>query len=108
MSMSARERTAEHATLKTLGFGPGYIALLIFGESCAICAVGGGLGIAATPPAAAAFKQVAGSIFPIFTVSGATLALQTACAAAVGVIAAIVPALQAGRVRIAEGLRAIG
>jgi putative ABC transport system permease protein len=108
MSMSARERVAEHATLKTLGFGPGYIALLVFGESCLIAAAGGAIAIAATPAAAAAFKQVVGGIFPIFTVSGATLALQTACAVAVGVLAAIVPAVQAARVRIVEGLRAIG
>ena len=108
MSMSARERIAEHATLKTLGFGPGYIALLIFGESCVICAIGGGLGIAATPPVAAAFKQFAGGFFPVFTVSTTTLGLQAACAVAVGIIAAIVPAVQAARVRIVEGLRAIG
>ena len=108
MSMSARERIAEHATLKTLGFGPGYIALLIFGESCVICAIGGGLGIAATPPVAAVFKQFTGGIFPIFTVSDTTLVLQSACAVAVGIIAAIVPAVQAARVRIVEGLRAIG
>jgi putative ABC transport system permease protein len=108
MSMSARERVAEHATLKTLGFGPGYVALLILGESCVIGLIGGGLGIAATPPVAAAFKQSTGGIFPIFTVSGTTLALQAACAVAVGVIAAIVPAVQASRVRIVEGLRAIG
>ena len=108
MSMSARERIAEHATLKTLGFGPGYIALLIFGESCMIAAIGGGLGIAATPPVAALFKQVAGGIFPVFAVSHTTLGLQTICAVAVGVIAAIVPAVQAARVRIVDGLRAIG
>ena len=108
MSMSARERVAEHATLKTLGFGPAYIARLILGESCLICAVGGGLGIALTPPVAAAFKQLVGGIFPVFSVSSTTLALQAACATAVGIIAAIVPAVQAGRVRIVEGLRAIG
>jgi len=108
MAMSARERTAEYATLKALGFGPAYIAALIFGESFAICAIGGALGLAATPPAAAAFKQFAGSIFPVFTVSPATFAMQAACAAAVGVVAAIVPAVRASRVRIVEGLRAIG
>jgi putative ABC transport system permease protein len=108
MAMSARERTAEYATLKTLGFGPAYIALLIFGESFAICAVGGGLGLMATPPAATAFKHFAGSIFPVFTVSTATFLMQGACAAAVGVVAAIIPAVRASRVRIVEGLRAIG
>jgi putative ABC transport system permease protein len=108
MAMSARERTAEYATLKALGFGPVFIALLIFGESLAICAVGGGLGLWLTPYAAAGFKQAAGGIFPIFAVSHTTLMMQVACAVAVGIAAAIVPALQASRVRIVEGLRAVG
>jgi putative ABC transport system permease protein len=108
MAMSARERTAEYATLKALGFGPGFLATLIFGESLTICALGGGLGLALTPYAAAAFKMLAGGIFPIFTVSNDTLLAQAACALAVGVLAAIVPAVRAARVRVVDGLRAVG
>ena len=108
MAMSARERTAEHATLKALGFGPGFVALLIFGESLAICVAGGGAGLWLTPYAAAAFKQAAGGIFPIFAVSQTTVIAQALCALAVGVAAAVVPAVQASRVRIVDGLRNIG
>ncbi len=108
MAMSARERTAEYATLKALGFGPGFLATLIFGESLAICALGGGLGLALTPFVAAAFKSLAGGIFPIFAVSAETVAAQAACALAVGVLAAIVPAMHAARVRVVDGLRAVG
>lgn len=108
MAMSARERSAEYATLKVLGFGPGFIALLIFGESFAICAIGGVLGVAATAPAAALFKDLAGNVFPIFQVSSHTLLLQTACMLLIGIAAAIVPAIRASRIRIVEGLRAIG
>jgi putative ABC transport system permease protein len=108
MAMSARERTVEYATLKALGFGPAFLALLVFGESIAICAIGGSLGILATPPAASLFKQAAGGVFPIFNVSVETIELQAACALAIGLAAAIVPALHAARVRIVEGLRAIG
>jgi putative ABC transport system permease protein len=108
MAMSARERTAEYATLKALGFGPGFLATLIFGESLTICILGGGLGLALTPPAAAAFKSLAGGIFPIFLVTTETLAAQAACALAVGVLAAILPALRAARVRVVDGLRAVG
>lgn len=108
MAMSARERTSEYATLKALGFGPGFLALLIFGESVAICAIGGGLGVLFTPPIAAIFKKAAGSVFPIFQVSGQTALLQMACALAIALAAAVVPAFRASRVRIVEGLRAIG
>jgi putative ABC transport system permease protein len=108
MAMSARERLSEYAMLKTLGFGPGFIALLIFGESTAIAAIGGGLALLVTPVAAAAFKQAAGTYFPVFEVSNLTLGMQAACAVAVAVAAAIVPAVRASRVRIVDGLRAIG
>lgn len=108
MAMSARERVAEHATLKALGFGPRYLALLIFGESLAICAAGAAAGVWLTPYLAAAFKQAAGGIFPIFAVSQATVLQQIACAALVGVAAAVWPAVQAARVRIVDGLRAVG
>jgi putative ABC transport system permease protein len=108
MAMSARERVGEYATLKTLGFRPRFIALLIFGESALICAFGAGLGITLMPWVADAFKHFAGTYFPVFEVSSLTLALQAACAAAVAVAAALVPALRAARVRIVDGLRAIG
>ena len=107
MAMSARERVGEYATLKTLGFGPEFLALLIVGESLLISAIGGGLGIALTAPAAAVFKQAAG-IFPIFSLSGDTLLLQSACALLVALASAVVPAVRAARVRIVEGLRSIG
>jgi putative ABC transport system permease protein len=106
MAMSARERTSEYATLKALGFGPGFLAALIFGESAAIAAVGAAIGIAAGAPVAAFFKQAAG-IFPIFEISSDTVAMQVACAAVVAVAAAVVPAAQAARVRIVDGLRSI-
>jgi putative ABC transport system permease protein len=108
MAMSARERTVEYATLKALGFGPGFLGLLMFGESLTICAVGGALGMLATPPAARFFKQATGGVFPVFAVSHDTLLQQAACALVVGLAAAIIPAMQAARVRIVEGLRAIG
>ncbi len=108
MAMSARERSAEYATLKALGFGPGFVAMLIFGESLAIAAVGGGMGLWLTPYVATVFKQAVGGIFPIFAVSQTTVIAQALCALAVGVAAAIVPAVQASRVRIVDGLRAVG
>lgn len=108
MAMSARERITEYATLKALGFGAGFLSVLVFGESIAICAIGGGIGILATPPLAEVFKHATGGVFPVFRVSHETMLLQAACAFVVALAAAIVPAVQASRVRIVEGLRAIG
>jgi putative ABC transport system permease protein len=57
MAMTARERLAEYATLKALGFGPGFVGSLIVGESVLMTAMGGAIGIALTFPVAAAFKK---------------------------------------------------
>lgn len=107
MAMTVRERTAEYATLKALGFGPRFVMLLIYGESLAIATLGGVLGIALTFPVAAAFAQAMGTLFKVFEVTETTVYLQVACALAVGLIAALFPAWQAARVNIVAGLRSI-
>jgi putative ABC transport system permease protein len=108
MAMTARERLSEYATLKALGFGPSFLVALILGESIAISALGGSLGILATFPAAAVFKSALGSMLPVFKVAPETVALQAAAALAVGVLAGILPSVRAARVKIVEGLRHIG
>ena len=108
MAMTARERLAEYATYKALGFSPAFVAALIFGESLMLTALGGGLGVLATFPLAAAVKGLVGNVFPVFKVSGDTVVMQLACALVVGALAGILPAVRAARVRIVEGLRFIG
>jgi len=108
MAMTARERLGEYATLKALGFAPAYVAALIFGESLAIAGLGCAIGVGLTFPVGDWFASQMGTLFPVFAVSADTVALQIACAVAVGAIAAALPARRAARVRIVEGLRAIG
>jgi putative ABC transport system permease protein len=108
MAMTARERMREYATLKALGFGPGFVAGLIFGESLAIALAGAAIGVALTFPVGDWFAGKMGTLFPVFEVSRETILLQAACAVAVGVIAGALPAFQAARIRIVDGLRAIG
>ena len=105
MTMTARERLAEYATLKALGFPPGFVVRLLFGESLLIAAIGGIAGVAVTHPLAAAFSHAAGTLFPNFHVSELTMALQLAAAAAVGVVAASWPAWRMSRIDIVQGLR---
>lgn len=107
MAMSARERLSEFATLKALGFGPGFLALLIFGESLLISAVGAGLGIVSLFPAARAFSAKVGTLFPVFEIAPQTIMLQLAAALAVGIAAAVIPTLRSIRVNIVDGLRSI-
>jgi putative ABC transport system permease protein len=108
MAMTARERVAEHATLKALGFGPWFLAVLIAGESLAIALVGGLLGIVCTYPVAHEFGRAMGTLFKVFEVSNDTVWLQLAAIVIVGTVAALVPAMRAARVRIVDGLRNVG
>src|SRR6476469_629297 len=108
MAMTARERYGEYATLKALGFGNGFVAMLIFGESMGIALAGGLLGIALTFPLAEAFASTIGSILAGFKVSNETIAMQLGAAVIIGAVAAAIPAWNAARLRIVDGLRAIG
>jgi putative ABC transport system permease protein len=108
MAMTARERYGEYATLKALGFRNGFVAMLIFAESIGIALTGGLLGIALTFPLARAFVAAVGSILSSFVVSQQTNLLQFGAALVIGVVAAAVPAWRAARIRIVDGLRAIG
>jgi putative ABC transport system permease protein len=108
MSMTARERRSEHATLKTLGFGGFRIAALIFGESLVITMAGCALGIAFTFPVAQAFGKVMGQYFPSFNVTVETIWLDLITSILVGLLAAVIPTWQAIRMPVAEGLRRIG
>lgn len=105
MSMTARERLSEYATLKALGFGPGFVVLLLFGESLLIALLGGALGMALTWPAAAGISHALGSLLPPFQVSRATLAGQLLSALVVGTVAAAWPAWRMSRIDIVQGLR---
>ena len=108
MTMTARERYSEYATMKAIGFSDGFITLLIFGESLGDRAAGG----ARRHRADASDRRLVraaqmGTLFPIFQVSQRTMLMQVAAAVVVGVVAALIPAWRAARVRIVDGLRAV-
>ncbi len=107
MTMTARERLAEYATLKALGFSPGFVVRLLFGESLLIAAIGGLAGVLLTLPLAAGFRSAVGTLFPVFQVSTLTMALQLAAALGVGAVAAAWPAWKMSRIDIVAGLRQI-
>jgi putative ABC transport system permease protein len=108
MAMTARERYGEYATFKALGFSNGFVGMLIFAESLGISLLGGLLGAAATFPLADVFASTVGSILAGFKVSRDTVMLQLLAALVIGVVAAAIPAWRAARIRIVDGLRAIG
>jgi putative ABC transport system permease protein len=107
MAMTARERIAEYATLKTLGFGGWHIAGAVFGESVVIACAGGLLGVVLTFPAAAWIGVTLSQFIPVFHVEPRTLALDLLAALIVGVVAGIFPTWRGATINIADGLRRI-
>jgi putative ABC transport system permease protein len=105
MTMTARERLAEYATLKALGFSPAFVVKLLFGESLMIAVIGGAIGMALTFPLTAAFVQQTGTLFKVFEVSQTTLVYQALAALVVGLLAAAWPAWKMSRIDIVQGLR---
>ncbi len=108
MAMTARERIAEYATLKTLGFGALHIGGLVFGESLFIAITGGAVGILLTFPAAHWIERELSQFFPFFRVTRETIYLDLLAAAVVGTVAGIFPTWRGATIRIADGLRRIG
>jgi len=112
MAMAARERTTEYGVLKTLGFRSGHIAALIGGEALLISLAGAALGCLVTFGMVSVIgnqiEMSMGQIFPVFEVTGPTVALSLALAMSAGLAACLVPAGRAVSLPIAEALRRVG
>jgi putative ABC transport system permease protein len=108
MAMTARERMAEYATLKTLGFGARHIGGIVFGESIVISMTGGAVGVLLTFPGARWIETELSQYFPAFSVSPLTVYLELLAAFMIGAVAAVFPTWRGLTISIADGLRRIG
>jgi putative ABC transport system permease protein len=97
---SVRERTAELATLKTLGFTDTGVLMLVLAESVALFLVAAAIGLAI----AAALFPLAKSIVQQALLPAPVLVFGALCAIAAAVLSAIVPAWRAKRLNIVEAL----
>ncbi len=104
MAQSVRERTSELAVLKTLGFPDGLILVLVLLESCAIALVGGGLGLGLAWLATQGGDPT-GGLLPAFYLPPADVVRGALFALGLGIVAGIMPAVQAMRLRIVDALR---
>jgi len=107
MAMTARERIAEYATMKTLGFGGWHVAGVVFGESLIIALSGGVLGVLLSFPAADWIGAKLSQFVPVFHLSRETIALDFLAAFIVGAVAGVFPTWRGATINIADGLRRI-
>jgi putative ABC transport system permease protein len=104
MAQAVRERTEELGVLKAMGFTNELVLALVLFESCLIAAVGGlaGLGVAWLLTAGGSPVP---AMLPVFYLPPRYLIMGVALVLALGVVAGILPALQAMRLQIAMALR---
>jgi len=103
MAQSVRERTNELGVLKAMGFTNELVLGLVLAESCFIAGVGGLLGLLT-----AWGLTLRGSpnpdVLPIFFLPARYLVIGAGLALGLGIVAGILPAIQAMRLRIAVAL----
>jgi putative ABC transport system permease protein len=104
MAYSVRERTNELAVLKALGFSDRGVLGLVLGECLLLTAIGGGLGLFFGWLLVSMGDPTGGSL-PVFFVPNRDLLVGVALIVMMTVVAGILPALQAGRLQIADALR---
>lgn len=107
MMISARERTAEIAVLKTLGFEDRTLFLLVMAEAGAISLTGGVIGALLAKYVIEGTGLSAGGFLPPMIVNWGTIALGVGIAALMGVASGVVPAWQAARLNIVDALRRV-
>ncbi|PYK30042.1 MAG: hypothetical protein DME57_08175 [Verrucomicrobia bacterium] len=104
MGQAVRERTEELGVLKAMGFTNERVLALVIAESCVLAAAGGLIGLALAWAFTLRGSPVP-SMLPIFYLPHRYIIIGTGLVFALGLLAGILPALQAMRLQIAVALR---
>jgi len=106
MAIVVRERVRELAVLKAVGFSDRFVLVLVIVETIIIAAVGGGIGLALAKLFTLRGDPTHG-LLPFFYLPPNAIAIGFVLAIAVGLLAGILPALSAMRLRVVDALRRI-
>ena len=106
MAIAVRERMRELAVLKAVGFSDGFVLALVLGESLLLAAIGGGVGLALSKLFTLRGDPT-GGMMPYFYLQPAAIVLGLLAALAVGIVAGILPAWSAMRLRVVDALRSV-
>ncbi len=107
MAISVRERAAELAVLKAIGFSDRWVLFFVLAESLIIAAVGGLLGLGLALLAIPALATALNGMLPTLILSPTILSLGLATALLVGVVSGLLPGIGAMRMRVVNALRRV-
>lgn len=106
MLMAGREQTHDVGVMKALGFTDGRMGLLLVAQSLVLCLFGGGLGILLALALERPIQKATAAFMPGFSLAPETLTTAAIVTLLVGLVAGLVPAVRAGRLRCVEAFRA--
>jgi putative ABC transport system permease protein len=113
IAMGVRERTHEYGVLRAIGFMPKHLSLFVIAEATVLGLLGGALGVAIGIPlidqgVGRFMEESFTGLFPYFRVLQRDAVIAVALSVALAVIAAIIPAYQAGKLNVIDALRKFG
>lgn len=109
MAMTMRERTTEVAVLRAIGFRKGLILFLVLSEAVIIAGLGGVVGAVGTKLFfdAVDIAPYSGGFITLFYVPWWVALTGLAGALAIGLLSGLIPAIQAARIPVVDGLRKV-
>ena len=110
IAMSVRERTHEYGVLRAIGFPPGHVLGFILGESVLVALVGGVVGtglvvVLINHGIGPVIEETMSGFFQYFRTPIGVIAAAIGAALGLGVVAGLVPALRASRLKVTDALR---
>jgi len=106
MAIAVRERTAELAVLKAVGYSDRIVLLFVLFESLLIALIGGTLGLALAKLFTLGGDPTRGML-PFFLLPGRAIVVGMLVTLAVGAASGIIPAIGAMRLRVVDALRRV-
>lgn len=107
MSMAFRERTRELAVMRAVGFSAGWIMRLVLLEGLLLGGLGGAIAVVPIYSLTSIMPLSLPDMNLPIHIAGPTAGIALSVALACGVLAAIIPAFMAGRLRVAPALRRV-
>jgi putative ABC transport system permease protein len=104
MAMSVRERTAELAVLKAVGYTDGFVLCLVLAETLVIAVTGGSVGLLLAKLFTLG-PNPTNNLLPVFHFPTAGLVAGALAVLFVGLAAGLLPALSARRLQVVDALR---
>lgn len=105
MLMSMREQTTDIGILKALGFTDGSMFTLLIAQALFLCLLGGGLGLLVAWATQGMVADWLGAMFPGYVITPGTFALAAIVTVLLGLVAGVMPAWSARRLRCVQALR---